>query len=531
MHPAHVPLVEEAEPAVERRLRDAGPRRRLLGDRHGRRVVGEDLLVDRLQEVDGLEVLAAPVRVRGPLGPRVVAVEHRRDGVEAEPVDVVRLDPVPRRRQEEVADARLGVVEHVRPPVRVHAHSLVAVLVERRPVKVDEALGVGGEVGRDPVQEHADPALVERVHEVREVLGRAVAERRGEKAGHLVAPRSVVRVLHNGHELDVREPEPLDVVGEGLGDPAVAQALAMRLVLPRPDVDFVDRDGLVQRLRPLAALHPLVVRPVEVERRDDRREPGHLAPAIGRRLEGEGVRVRLVGHVALAGHAELVPGARLGAADERAPQPAAGLFQRVLPRVPVVELADDGDVVGVGRPRREPRPGLVGVGAEAGLGVGHPAAFPAGDVVLGELGHGRDGLVEKGEDHPAQRCEGGVVKMCHPARGASRRKDTVHGGAPGRGGGEEREVRKSESLFSCHPERRAEPGVEGSRRGPPRPERRREQHDVRPFGYAQDRLLRSFDSLRSLRMTMERVGRLGAALREQPAEAGERDGAPSRDGC
>ena len=67
VHPAHVPLEAEPEPAIGGRPRDVGPSRRFLGER---RRVGE-LLGDRrgalLEEVDGREVLPPAVTVGDPL--------------------------------------------------------------------------------------------------------------------------------------------------------------------------------------------------------------------------------------------------------------------------------------------------------------------------------------------------------------------------------------------------------------------------------------------------------------------------------
>jgi hypothetical protein len=60
-------------------------------------------------------------------------------------------------------------------------------------------------VRRHPVEEHADPALVQSVDEILEVVRRAEAARRREVAGHLIAPRGIVGVLHDRQELDVGE--------------------------------------------------------------------------------------------------------------------------------------------------------------------------------------------------------------------------------------------------------------------------------------------------------------------------------------
>ena len=99
VHPAHVPLEAEAQAVGRRRPGDAGPRRRLLGDRDD----AGDALVDGgvhlLEELHGLEVLAAAVDVGRPLAvlAGVVEVEHRGDAVDAQPVGVELLEPVDAR--------------------------------------------------------------------------------------------------------------------------------------------------------------------------------------------------------------------------------------------------------------------------------------------------------------------------------------------------------------------------------------------------------------------------------------------------
>ncbi len=172
VHPPHVPLEAEAEPATVGRLRDAGPRGRLLGDHHdpGGAAVGRR--VGLLQERDRLEVLAAAVDVRSPLAglAGVVEVEHRGHGVDAQRVDVELLEPVRRVGDEEVAHLGPTEVEHVGAPVLLLTEHGVRVLVERGPVEAGQSPRVLGEVRGDPVDDHADPRLVERVDEEPEVV-------------------------------------------------------------------------------------------------------------------------------------------------------------------------------------------------------------------------------------------------------------------------------------------------------------------------------------------------------------------------
>ena len=153
------------------------PRGRLLGDGLHVGVLAVDGLVERAQELDRLEVLVAAVLVRDPLArlARVVEVEHRRDRVDAQAVDVVLVEPEQRAREQEAAHLVAAVVEDVAVPVGVEALARIGVLVEVRAVEVGEAVLVGREVRRHPVEDHADAALVQVIDEVHEVLRRAVA--------------------------------------------------------------------------------------------------------------------------------------------------------------------------------------------------------------------------------------------------------------------------------------------------------------------------------------------------------------------
>ena len=144
---------------------DARPGGGLLGDRDD---PGDALVaggVDLLQERDRLEVLASAVDVRRPLAvlARVVEVEHRGDGVDAQTVGVELLQPVQRVGDQEVAHLLTSEVEDVGAPLGVLAALRVGVLVQRRAVEARQRPVVLREVRRDPVEDHADAGLVQPV--------------------------------------------------------------------------------------------------------------------------------------------------------------------------------------------------------------------------------------------------------------------------------------------------------------------------------------------------------------------------------
>jgi hypothetical protein len=103
----------------------------------------------------------------------------------------------------------------------------VAVLVEVRAVEEAGAVLVGREVDGHPVEEDADAGVMQPLDEDHQVLRRTVAARRREVAGRLVAPRAVERMLHDGEELDVREPHLRRVGGS-----CSASSRYVRLRLP-----------------------------------------------------------------------------------------------------------------------------------------------------------------------------------------------------------------------------------------------------------------------------------------------------------
>ena len=331
------------------RAGDARPGGRLLGDRHdaGDALVGRG--VDLLQERDRLEVLAAAVLVGQPLAglARVVEVEHRGDGVDAQPVDVELLEPVQRVGDQEVAHLAAAEVEDERAPVRLLAAARVGVLVERGAVEAGQRPGVLREVRGHPVDDDADAGLVQPVDEVAEVVGVAEAGRRREVRRHLVAPGAAERVLGHRQELDVREAELADVVDELVGELAVGQALP-----PRAEVHLVDAHRRGERVGRRAALQPVAVVPLvgrgEHHRRGGRRDLGPERHRVG----------LLPPHAVAAEDLELVVGAVADVRDEQLPHAGgAERAHRVGAAVPVVEVAGDADALGVRRPDRERRAG------------------------------------------------------------------------------------------------------------------------------------------------------------------------------
>ncbi len=366
-------LKVKPEPPKVDRPADARPRRRLLGDGDRSGLLAVRQRVQRTQELDRLEVLAPAVLVRQPLPrlARVVQVQHRRDRVHAEAVDVVLLEPEEGVAQQEAADLVAPVVEDQRAPVQLLALARVLVLVERGAVEARQAVRILREVPGHPVEQHADARLVAGVHERPELVRLAQAARRREKADDLVAPRARERVLHHRQQLDVREAHLAHVRHQALGQLPVGQEpLAVRAARPRSEVHLVDRHRPIEpAVLPRALRHPRLVAPcVAADAPDDGRRPrGKLeAQRVGIRFREDDARLR--------SQLEFVLLAAPDTRDEDLPHPVRRqAAHRVDATVPPVEVADDADAIGIGCPHREVHPGdrseLDGVRAQLLVGA------------------------------------------------------------------------------------------------------------------------------------------------------------------
>ncbi len=341
----------------------AGHAVELLGDHQHPGVGSVGGLVQLLEEVDGIEVLAAAELVGHPLAlvARVVEVEHRRHPVHPQPVDVVLLQPEQRVGDEEVADLVAPVVEDERAPLLVRPPARVLVLVEGAAVEAGERPGVAGEVPRHPVEDHPDATLVEAVDQDPEVVGSAEPGGRRVVRRHLVAPRAAEGMLGHGHQLDVGEAHVLDVGGQLGGELTVGERPVALLGAPAPrrQVQLVDGEGPVEPVPGVAPSHPLAVTPPVAAL-------GHHARRPRRLLGGEGERVGALAEVPLGGEdLELVALPGTDAGHEQLPDPRrAERPHRVGAAVPAVDVAHHPDRAGVGSPHRErgPRHPLVDPG-------------------------------------------------------------------------------------------------------------------------------------------------------------------------
>ena len=139
------------------------------------------------------------------------------------------------------------------------------------PVEEAESVFVVGKVRWDPIQDDADPSLVEVVDEIHQVLRSAVAPGWGKVAGDLVPPGTEEGVVHDREQFHVGKVHLLDIVGQLGGQLAITEGPVPLIHDPHPgaQVQFVDAHRGPKAVACSAALHPSLVLPTIVQIPDD----------------------------------------------------------------------------------------------------------------------------------------------------------------------------------------------------------------------------------------------------------------------
>src|SRR5580704_15042205 len=96
-------------------------------------------------------------------------------------------------------------------------------------VEISEAVSVGREVCRNPVEDHADAVLVQVVDQIHEILRRAITRCWREVARGLISPGAEKWVFHHGEKFNVGESQLADILGETRRGFAVSQRTVVLL--------------------------------------------------------------------------------------------------------------------------------------------------------------------------------------------------------------------------------------------------------------------------------------------------------------
>ena len=224
----------------------------------------------------------------------------------------------------------------------------IGIFVKVCAVKMGEGEKVLWKVRRHPVQNHPDAILMERVHQIHEILRRAVAAGGGVETSDLIPPGAVERKFGQRHEFHVGEPHLFHVFDQLTGEFAVGQGpvAILRHASPGAHVNFIHEDRFAQPVRPGSPLDPRLVAPFIFGNVPDDRG------VIGRAFEVSPVRIGLQAHgTAARDNFVLVQQSFLKTRNENLPN--TGIAQqphRKVTSIPSVELAHHRHAEGVGRP-------------------------------------------------------------------------------------------------------------------------------------------------------------------------------------
>src|SRR5204862_2659481 len=108
-------------------------------------------------------------------GPAVVQIEHRSDGIYAQAIDAIPIQPEQRVRYQEIHDFGAAVIVDQRAPVEMAALLRIGVLVERRAVEIAEAMWIVWEMPGYPVQHHPETFAMAGVDQGGKIRRRAEA--------------------------------------------------------------------------------------------------------------------------------------------------------------------------------------------------------------------------------------------------------------------------------------------------------------------------------------------------------------------
>ena len=308
--------------------------------------------VKMAQEAYRLKVLAAAVNIGDPLSlfTRVVTIQHRGDRIDAQAIHVEMLQPVEARCDQESLHFAAAEVIDVGIPVLMIALTGVLVLVKRRAVEACHAMRICREMRRHPIDDDADIRTMAGIDKPGKAVRRTKSRTGSEQAERLIAPRPAEWVLSHRHQLDMTEAHLADVGHQPRRQfiPCRNASVGME---PRCGVHLVDRNGRVGIMTARTLPHPRLVVPdlrcrIGNDGRCGRRQLGRTRQRVGFERQSPTVRAR---------DGKLVARAVSEPWNEQLPDTSReAQTHRVSPRIPRVEITNDGDSARIRCPDGKP---------------------------------------------------------------------------------------------------------------------------------------------------------------------------------
>ena len=352
VHKAHIPLEVKSKSVVIQISRNLRPCRRLLGDHQHAFIPLFHNGIEVLQKFDRLQIFIASIQVGDPLSvpSSIVQIKHGRHRIHTDSVRMVFLHPVERVCDQIVLHLGSSVVVDQRSPVRVKALSRILMLVQAGAVKAGQALYIPWEMCRNPVEDHADPCLVQLVHKIHEILCRSISRRRCIVADHLISPGLIQRVLHHRHQLYMRVSHLLHILYQkGRQFPVSIEFPSVVGLCKGTQINLVNIDRLILRLHSGTVFQPLCIFPGKSF------DLPHDRSRLRSQLRSEAIRIRLhKGQSALRLDLKFIAVSLFDIRDKKLKDPGIPeAVHLVHAAIPVIEIADYADADRIGRPNGE----------------------------------------------------------------------------------------------------------------------------------------------------------------------------------
>ena len=266
VHPSHVPLIVKAQTVIFYFSGDLGPGGGFFCDKQGIRMFFLEDRIQMFQELDSFQVFISAVDIGYPFAVifPIIQVKHGGHGVHTDPIGMILFCPEQRVGDQEIFHLRTSIIVDQSSPVRVHPLSGIQMLIQTCAVKIRKAEGIFGEVGRYPVQDHADPLLMHIIHKIHKVLTASVAAGGGIITCYLIAPGFVQRMFHNRHQFHMGISHFFYIIRQKGSDLSVIIKKPALLFgfSPGSQVHLIYRQWLLLIMELFSGLHPFSVIPL-----------------------------------------------------------------------------------------------------------------------------------------------------------------------------------------------------------------------------------------------------------------------------
>ncbi len=139
----------------------------------------------------------------------------------------------------------------------------VGMFVEVCAIKFPKSMNIFRKMRGHPIQNYADAIVMAMVNKIHKILRLAKTTCGRKIPRHLISPRTVKRMLHHGHQLDVRKAMLLDIRDETLGKLSIRKPTISFFgnPCPRAKVHFVHRHWFRTMVIACSLLHPIIIAP------------------------------------------------------------------------------------------------------------------------------------------------------------------------------------------------------------------------------------------------------------------------------